>query len=530
MTDAARLFKNTVSSNYTGRDRYDLIIIGSGISGLSTGCMWLKNTNNKKTLIVEKNPYTGGYVTSFVRGGYVFETTQLTPDVVNILDYLGIDIRLKPYTGTFMRRIVVRDDGIDEYRIPTGADNFTEYLCSVFPDDAAKIKRLMDYSVSMFQQVRKLKVIPTLMDKLATPFLAPKVIANLNRTYTGLLDRFGIKNPALREVLETFSAFAGVPSSMSSAVLTAGAMLSSMTRCFRPYGFYDELPAKMAILFQELGGELRLKAEVEKIVVEDGKVKGVKIRGDDGTISAERVVTTVDPMLAMRTLVGENNLPSEFVSRLDRIIMSPSSLNISLGLDEDIDLKSMDLDYPYNVVSTGLGTTEKLFEGYLQGKEAFTEKCFHSAVVCPSLTTGMKNTVIIRGVPFGINRWKEWRENDRRRYDEEKERWSAFFTGIIEKYFVPRLGKHIRVKDISTPATYARYSGSPTGSIYDMAALVTQFGPKRLPMVTPIKNLFQPKFAHGIYGGMMNGVQVVDMMLNRSFNGGNSLFAPGEQG
>ena len=82
------------------------------------------------------------------------------------------------------------------------------------------------------------------------------------------------------------------------------------------------------------------------------------------------------------------------------------------------------------------------------------------------------------------------------------------------------------VKDISTPATYSRYSGSPTGSIYDMASLVTQFGPKRLPMKTPIEGLYHPKFSHSIYGTMMNGIQVVDMMLDRAFNDGNSLFNP----
>jgi hypothetical protein len=108
----------------------------------------------------------------------------------------------------------------------------------------------------------------------------------------------------------------------------------------------------------------------------------------------------------------------------------------------------------------------------------------------------------------------------------EKERWGDFFIGIAEKYFVPDLSKHIVVRDISTPATYARYSGSPTGSLYDMASLVTQFGPKRLPMKTPIRNLLQPKFAHGLYGTMMNGVQVVDLLLDRKFNNGNSLFAP----
>jgi len=45
-------------------------------------------------------------------------------------------------------------------------------------------------------------------------------------------------------------------------------------------------------------------------------------------------------------------------------------------------------------------------------------------------------------------------------------------------------------------------------------------------MKTPIRNLYQPKFAHGLYGTMMGGVQVVDLILDRKFNNGNSLFIP----
>lgn len=526
MKKTINLKKDEVTSNFSGNDYYDLIVIGSGLSGLSSGLMWLKNTENKKTLIIEKNSYPGGYSTAYERDGYVFETTQLFPDIIDILDYLGVEIVLKQFEGNFMRRLVVDGDQIDEYRIPSGSANFTGYLTRTFPEDADKIVALMDYSVEMFKQVRKLKVISTLKDKLATPFVAPKVVANLNRTYSGLLDKFGITNPKLREVMETFTSFAGVPSNKASAILATGAMLSSMTRCFRPYGFFDEFPAKMAQLFQERTGEMRFNAEVEKIVVENGKAVGVRVKGDDSIIRAGKIITTVDPMLAMRHLVGDEHLPEKYMDRLEHIIMSPSSINIALGLDDKIDMTTLDLDYPYNVVSTGLGTSEKLFNGFLAGDHAFSEDCFHAAVICPSLTTGAKNTVTIRCTPFAINSWVEWRENDYTRYKEEKERWGDFFINIAERYFIPNLSKHIVVKDISTPATYARYSGSPTGSIFDMASLVTQFGPKRLPMKTPITNLYQPKFAHGLYGTMMNGVQVVDMLLDRSFNNGNSLFAP----
>src|SRR4030042_6545940 len=291
METKIQLAKDSIRSNFSGQSHYDLIIIGAGISGLSTALFWQKNTANRKTLILEKNSYVGGYSTAYRKGDYVFETTQLFPDIIDMIEYLGVDIKLKRFEKDFMRRIVVHGKEVDEYKIPSGPENFTSYLISKFPDDADKIRKFMDYSVSMFSQVRKLKVNMTLTDKRATLFRAPKVISNLNLTHSGLLDKFNITNPRLREVIETFTSFSGVPSHYASAIYATGAMLSSMTRTFRPYGYFDEFPATMAGLFQERGGEVYVNGEVERIVVEQGKVKGVKIKGGEGVISAGTVVT-----------------------------------------------------------------------------------------------------------------------------------------------------------------------------------------------------------------------------------------------
>ena len=49
-----KLKKNSVKSNYSSRDCYDLSIIGAGISGLTTGIMWLKNRPETQVLIINK--------------------------------------------------------------------------------------------------------------------------------------------------------------------------------------------------------------------------------------------------------------------------------------------------------------------------------------------------------------------------------------------------------------------------------------------------------------------------------------------
>ena len=132
MTNRVKLKRDELTSNFSNGDKYDLVIIGSGLSGLSTGLMWLKNTLGMRTLIIEKNSYPGGYSTAYERSGYVFETTQLFPDIIDILDYLEIELDLKQFKGNFMRRLVIDGDHVEEYKIPAGSENFTNYLVEKF--------------------------------------------------------------------------------------------------------------------------------------------------------------------------------------------------------------------------------------------------------------------------------------------------------------------------------------------------------------------------------------------------------------
>ena len=55
-----------------------------------------------------------------------------------------------------------------------------------------------------------------------------------------------------------------------------------------------------------------------------------------------------------------------------------------------------------------------------------------------------------------------------------------------------------------------------------MAPYPDNFGRTRLKMRTPVKGLFQPKFVHGVLGSLLAGLQVNDMMLDRSVMNGNA--------
>ena len=63
----------------TEEKKYGLIVIGGGMTGLSTALTWALNHDTKKdpVLLIEKEPKTGGYVTSYEREGFLFDTCQM---------------------------------------------------------------------------------------------------------------------------------------------------------------------------------------------------------------------------------------------------------------------------------------------------------------------------------------------------------------------------------------------------------------------------------------------------------------------
>jgi all-trans-retinol 13,14-reductase len=127
-------------------------------------------------------------------------------------------------------------------------------------------------------------------------------------------------------------------------------------------------------------------------------------------------------------------------------------------------------------------------------------------------------------LPIHAKYWIDLRGRDREKYNQEKETIADRILSIIENHVCPHLRQNILYKDIFTPATLARYSGSPTGSIYDMACVPENFGNKRLKMKTPIQNLYITKFAHGIFGSLNSGLQAIDMIMDKQIMGGNSRF------
>jgi len=80
------------------------------------------------------------------------------------------------------------------------------------------------------------------------------------------------------------------------------------------------------------GAEIRTDADVERILVRDGRAEGVALKGGE-EIRARLVVSNADPKRTFLGLVGEKNLDAEFAEAVRNIRMSGCSMKINLALE-----------------------------------------------------------------------------------------------------------------------------------------------------------------------------------------------------
>lgn len=512
------------------KGKKSLIVIGAGLTGLSTGLTWTlyHDVQSEPVLIIEKNSKTGGYVTSYQRQGYQFDTCQMIPNISELLSFFGISVDLKEYKGYYMRIFLV-DTSTDKVRVinlPSGFKTFKNELVQKYPHNAKAIRNFLDYSRAMYLELFKLKVEPTFLEVLNTLFVCPKIVKNASKTFKEYFARFNITEPDVAEIFSIFAEFSGLPADRVAAPVPVSAMNSLLDGAFRPKGGFIEFPKKFEEKYLSQGGEFLLNTRVDKILVQNGEAKGVRLE-DGREIYSDLVVTTVDPKVALQEMVDLEvirSLDAKYAAKVETVKMSTSSMNISIGLDDEIDLAGLGLDCGYNVITTGGDVYDRLFDDMEKGKIGYTDEKFRLGVICPSLTTGGRPNITLRVVPMGMGDWAQMRAKNPEKYKEAKRQWADFFIAKTEKYLIPDLKKHIKVVDVSTPATYARYSGSPSGAIYDMAPYPDNFGRTRLKMRTPIKGLFQPKFLHSVFASLLAGMQVNDMFTNRAVMGGNARY------
>lgn len=278
-------------------DGKNIIVIGSGIGGLSAGI--LLSLLKFRVTIVEKNPLPGGLMRSYRRSGfdcpvgvhYVGALGKNEPlgRMFNILGIPVDELFVPMGQDGIIDRYIFDDFTFD---LPAGIDAMENSLRNTFPKDAealnAIMKNLRDISRRMTE--------PSFLISQGDPFQNMDFFQPMGE----LLDSYQV-SAGFRAVLSVPCNLIGVPLNDCPIIFHHMVLASYLFSSWKLKENGSKMTDFFVHRFEELGGKLILNDGVKKISLVDGKIKGAVL--ESGTaIDADAVVAAIHPKMLLQLL------------------------------------------------------------------------------------------------------------------------------------------------------------------------------------------------------------------------------------
>ncbi len=284
--------------------RAHAVVIGSGFGGLAAAVRL--GARGYRVTVLERLDQPGGRARVFEQDGFTFDggpTVITAPFLLEELwelcgRRLEDDVDLRPVHPFYRIRF---DDG-EVFDYTGDADLMRAEIRRFSPDDVEGYDRFLAMSERIFDTgFTRLGHVPfdSFMDMAR---IVPDMIRlQSHLTVYRLVARF-IKNPKLRQVLSFHPLLVGGNPFATTSIYTLIAYLEREWGVHFPIGGTGALVNGLLGLIDGLGGELRLNADVEEILVEGGRTTGVRLAGGE-TIAADVVVSNADSAWTYRHLV-----------------------------------------------------------------------------------------------------------------------------------------------------------------------------------------------------------------------------------
>jgi phytoene dehydrogenase-like protein len=492
------------------KNKFDAVIIGSGLGGLSCAAAFARQ--GFRPVVLEKHDRPGGYATTFNRpGGFVFDVSLHSTSVGergglhNLFPGFPEITEVEFVPHPHLYRAMYPDYDI---RVPQkDIAGYVKLLSSLFPDEQQGIQGLVDEMKGVADDINKLSSARGQVDMNRFPLDFPHLFKCFSITWGEMVDGW-IKNPKLRTIVSTLWGYYGLPPSRLAALYYALPTFGYLRDGgYYPKGKSQKMSNALVDFIEVRGGKVILNSRATEILTKDRAAYGVKT-ADGREFLGKVVVSNANAYDTFHTMTKENDFLKEYLGKMDQFSISLSSFQIFLGLKEDL------------IGKVGADGTEIFYEtgydienDYAASLNANVEDSGYVATLYDNIYKGYspegKNTLNIM-VLQGYDHWKQYEadyfEGKKTAYRAEKERMAGILIRKVEQTLLPGLSSAIEVKEIGTPLTNVRYTGNYRGAIYGWDQTLNNSGRSRLPHRTPIKNLYLSGAwtspGHG-YGGVI---------------------------
>ncbi|QRG09788.1 phytoene desaturase [Xanthobacter dioxanivorans] len=307
-------------------------VIGSGFGGLALAIRL--QAAGIATTVFEQRDKPGGRAYVYEDQGFTFDggpTVITDPSCLEEV-FAAAGRRLADYVdlipvSPFYR--LLWPDG-RQFDYVNDQPSLDSQIASFNPADVDGYRRFLAYSQAVFEEgYIKLGAVPFL-DFGSMMKAAPQLVKlEAWRSVYAMVSRF-IRDEHLREAFSFHSLLVGGNPFSTSSIYALIHALERKWGVFFPRGGTGALVRGMVRLFEELGGQVRLSTPVDEIVVDEGRARAVRIKGEPA-IPFDIVASNADVVHTYRKLLRGTPDRRAYGERLARKRHSMSLFVIYFG-------------------------------------------------------------------------------------------------------------------------------------------------------------------------------------------------------
>ncbi|MCJ7653322.1 MAG: FAD-dependent oxidoreductase [Actinobacteria bacterium] len=330
------------------KDRYEVIIVGTGIGGLTAGAVLAKEGID--VLLIEQAHQPGGCCTSFSVGGFTFDAAVSSVKgcgrfgfhiLRTVFDFLNQQVELIPLESAYS--MYFGEQRVDFYHDRLA---FTSELGAMFPQSSGSILSFLRELDHLYHAVLDCSGPPRpAADQPASrrwSLLArhPLSLLRASRYKRISADQVfyrHLDDPLARSFFEADFIYNTGYNMLELSALNAAmvAMDRHSGGAHYPIGSSQQIPNRLEKSILENDGRVLYRTPVEEIMVEGGRATGVRTEGGRA-IRAETVISNTSVRDLFGRLVAPEHLKPQTMEWVSSLEPTPSVMSIYLGVSNDV--------------------------------------------------------------------------------------------------------------------------------------------------------------------------------------------------